>query len=199
MWGIMKDEEEEVTWGFHIHLKMPQQHPEPTQQPRCVFDKSYDCPDELRGGETCSAFWSVLTTHKHTHTHSQEDRHTHTAVGTDTLCMSLQAIEHEWVHKLFFTVNDSLYMRGFALSYKSSSMGSMVLGDTESQQHPSSSPRSITVSESFLCGDRQRRSVCVRGRVCAYSMVSSRYLVHWFSCRALVKSRSRDSCRNRLG
>lgn len=25
-------------------------------------------------------------------------------------------------------------------------------------------------------------------------MVSSRYLVHWFSCRAIVKSRSQDSC-----
>ena len=198
MWGIMKDEEEEVTWGFHIHLKMLQQHPEPTQQPRCVFDKSYDCPDELRGGETCSAFWSVLTTHKHTHTLARGQAYTHSCRHRYTL--------HEftgyraWMGtQAFFTVNDSLYMRGFALSYKSSSMGSMVLGDTESQQHPSSSPRSITVSESFLCGDRQRRSVCVRGRVCAYSMVSSRYLVHWFSCRALVKSRSLDSCRNRLG
>ena len=115
MWGIMKDEEEkeEVTWGFHIHFKMPQLHPEPTQQPCCVFDKSYDCPDKLRGGETCSAFWSVLTTHKHTrthiHTHSQEDRHTHTAAGTDTLCMCLQAIEHEWVHKLFYCKWFSLY------------------------------------------------------------------------------------------
>lgn len=25
-------------------------------------------------------------------------------------------------------------------------------------------------------------------------MVSSRYLVHWFSCRAIVKSRSQDAC-----
>ena len=85
MWGIMKDEEEEVTWGFHIHLKMPQQHPEPTQQPRCVFDKSYDCPDELRGGETCSAFWSVLTTHKHTHTLARGQAYTHSCRHRYTL------------------------------------------------------------------------------------------------------------------